>query len=187
METTPLVLFVLVVIVVAVGTTIAVRSSILPSRRTARLRRRFGAEYEHAVRIHGDTETAERDLTARLSRRAELRLRAIPEDLRDGHVRAWIAVQQGFVDDPERSVRDARAVIAAIALDLGHSPGEDFERLLDTLSVDHPEEVAEVRRIRDDDTGGTEHLRGSLVAHRRLVDALLGGIDTVGRGSETQR
>ncbi|CAL9474757.1 hypothetical protein SUDANB121_02926 [Nocardiopsis dassonvillei] len=187
METTPLVILVLVVIVVALGAGIAVRSLIFPARRTARLRRRFGAEYDHALRLHGDTAAAERDLSDRLSRRSALRLRPLPEGLRADHVRSWAAVQRGFVDDPERSVHDARGVIAAIALDLGHPPGEEFERLLGTLSADHPEEVAEVRRVREDGTGGTEHLRELLVAHRRLVDALLGGAGLHGRGTEAQR
>ncbi|MEU0490965.1 hypothetical protein ABZ249_17190 [Nocardiopsis sp. NPDC006139] len=185
METTPLVILVLVVIVAALGAGIALRSAILPARRTARLRRRFGAEYDHALHLHGNTADAERDLSERLSRRSSLRPRAIPDELRDDHARSWVAVQQGFVDDPERSVRDARAVIAAIALDLGHPPGEEFERLLGNLSVDHPAEVAEVHRVQGDGTEGTEHLRELLVAHRRLVEALLGGTGV--RGSEAQR
>lgn len=185
METTPLVILVLVVIVVAVGAGIAVRSSILPARRTARLRRRFGAEYDHALRGHGNAADAERDLAARLSRRSSLRLRPLTDELREDHARSWVAVQREFVDDPERSVHDARAVIAAIALDLGHPPGEEFGHLLGTLSVDHPAQVAEVRRVQGDGTEGTEHLRELLVAHRRLVDALLGGAGV--SGSEAQR
>lgn len=187
METTPLVILVLVVIVVALGAGIAVRSSILPARRTARLRRRFGAEYDHALRLHGDAAAAERDLSERLSRRSALRLRPLSDELRADHARSWAAVQRGFVDDPEGAVRDARSVIAAIALDLGHPPGEEFEHLLGTLSADHPEEVAEVRRVREDGTEGTEHLRELLVAQRRLVNALLDGADLHGRGSEAQR
>lgn len=189
METTPLVILVLVVIVivVAAGAGIALRSRLLPARRTARLRRRFGAEYDHALRLHGDAGAAERDLSDRLSRRSALRTRTLPDDLRADHARSWAAVQREFVDDPGRSVRDARAVVAAIALDLGHPPGEEFEHLLGTLSVDHPWEVAEVRRVREDGAEGTEHLRELLVAYRRLVDALLGGTDAHDRGSEAQR
>ncbi|NYH54875.1 hypothetical protein HNR06_004464 [Nocardiopsis arvandica] len=178
------VLVALAVVALAGGIAIAARFLLLPAWRTARLRKHFGTEYDHAVQDHDDTSAAERDLSARLRRRQDTELRALAVQEREAYADTWATVQQVFVDAPDRAVRDARALVSAVMADLGYPdppPDEGFERRLRDLSVDHPAAVADVRGAQgaEHSTGPdrphTEHLREVLVAHRGLVDALLGG------------
>ncbi|WP_017573934.1 hypothetical protein [Nocardiopsis halotolerans] len=187
------VLVALAVVALAGGITIAARSLLLPILRTNRLRKHFGTEYDHAVQDHGDTSAAESDLSARLRRRQDTALRELTAQERTGHADAWDAIQQVFVDDPGRAVRDARALVDTIMADLGYpdpSPEEGFERRLRDLSADHPAAVADVRRARETgsppDRPHTEHLREVLVAHRGLVEALLGGPGLAARRQEKE-
>jgi hypothetical protein len=192
METGIIVIIALVVVVViAGGIAIAARSSILPARRTARLKKRFGAEYDRAVEVHGNRTAAENDLSERLRRRDNMRLRELSDQQRVAHTETWAAVQQEFVDDPVRAVRDARGLVEAIMADRGY-PGPAsaadseaaFDQRLDDLSVDHSAAVTGFRRAhatgRPAEAGqsGTEHLREELVSYRDLVGSLLGGLPT---------
>ncbi|MFD6951316.1 hypothetical protein A6A08_22895 [Nocardiopsis sp. TSRI0078] len=185
----------LAVVALAGGTAIAARSLLLPALRTTRLRKHFGTEYDHAVRDHGDTSAAERDLSARLRRRQDVELRELTPQEREAHAEAWDEVQQVFVDDPARAVRDARALVGTVMADLGYPdppPDEGFERRLRDLSADHPAAVAGVRRAQgteepaEPERSRTEHLRGVLVAHRGLVEALLGEPRSAARRREKE-
>jgi hypothetical protein len=191
METGIIVIIALVVVVViAGGIAIAARSSILPGRRTTRLKKRFGAEYDRTVEVHGNKAAAENDLSERLRRRDNMTLRDLSDQQRVAHTQTWATVQQEFVDDPVRAVRDARGLVEAIMTDRGY-PGPTsaadsdaaFEQRLNDLSVDHSAAVTEFRRAhagRPAGTGqsGTEHMREELVSYRGLVEALLGGLPT---------
>ncbi|MFD6952080.1 hypothetical protein A6A08_02630 [Nocardiopsis sp. TSRI0078] len=180
-------IIVVAVVVIAGGIAIAARSSLLPGRRTTRLKKRFGAEYDHAVEAHGDAAAAERDLSERLRHRKNMKLRKLSDQQRAAHTDTWAVVQQEFVDDPVRSVRSARGLVEAIMIDRGYPdrPADTgdtsgFESRLRDLSVDHPAAVAEFRRVHasgrpvEADQTGTEHMREELVAYRGLVEGLLG-------------
>ncbi|PDP85590.1 hypothetical protein CQJ94_21520 [Glycomyces fuscus] len=199
METGIIVIIALVVVVViAGGIAIAARSSILPGRRTTRLKKRFGAEYDRAVEVHGNKAAAENDLSERLRRRDNMTLRDLSDQQRVAHTETWATVQQEFVDDPVRAVRDARGLVEAIMADRGY-PGPTsaadgdaaFEQRLSDLSVDHSAAVTEFRRAhaagRPAEAGqsGTEHMREELVSYRGLVEALLGGLPTADGTSRT--
>mgnify|MGYP001157840818 CR=1 FL=1 len=174
-------------VIVAVIAFVA-RSSLLPGRRTARLKKRFGPEYDRAVRAHGDAGAAERDLSERLRRREGMSIRDLTDQERRAHADAWAAIQQEFVDAPVQAVQDARLTVGAIMADRGYpappapaDTDEGFEHRLRDLSVDHPTAVAGLRRTQDagrlaeSDESRTEYLREALVAYRDLVGALLGG------------
>ncbi|MFJ9556147.1 hypothetical protein ACIRPH_20190 [Nocardiopsis sp. NPDC101807] len=188
METGTVVIIVIAAVaVIAVGVALAARSSILPAQRTARLKKRFGAEYYRAVEAHGGRAAAERELSERLDRRKGMRLRRLTDREREAHAGTWAAVQQEFVDDPVSAVRSARGLVEGIMSDVGYAdraPAEDrgFEQRAGDLSVDHPAAVAEFHRVRGAvrpagaDRVGTEGLREELVAYRGLVEALLGGL-----------
>ncbi|MFD3686104.1 hypothetical protein ACFWTE_14935 [Nocardiopsis sp. NPDC058631] len=187
METGTVVIIVIAaVVIIAAGVALVARSSLLPAQRSARLKKRFGAEYERAVEAHGDKAAAERDLSERLSRREGMTLRRLTDREREAHAGTWAAVQQDFVDDPVSAVRSARGLVEGIMSDLGYagrpSPDGGFEQSAADLSVDHPAAVAEFHRVRGAgrpagaDPGNTEGLREELVAYRGLVEALLGGL-----------
>ncbi|MBR8744357.1 hypothetical protein [Nocardiopsis sp. MG754419] len=199
METQTLVIIAILVVVAAVlvaGITFAARSSILPARRTARLKQRFGAEYDHAVETHGDTAGAEKDLAERLYQRQGIELRDLTDEERRTYADAWTTIQQHFVDDPVRAVHDARGLVESVMRDVGYpevptvtADDDGFERLAKVLSVDHPAAVADFRRthaaghLAEADQEQTENLREALVAYRRLADSLLGGLAPRNGGS----
>jgi hypothetical protein len=197
---TVIIVVISVLVVLAGGAAFLLARRFLPARRTARLRERFGAEYDHAVRTHGDLAEAERDLSARLDRRRGFSPRPLSDEERRDHGDTWSVIQQGFVDDPVGSVHDARGLVETIMTDLGY-PGvpsrtdddEGFERVAGLLSVDHPEAVAVLRRahaagrLTMADQEHTENLREALVAYRRLAEALLGGLPTTGDAPRGER
>nr|WP_184293282.1 hypothetical protein [Nocardiopsis algeriensis] len=188
METSTIVLIAVVVLaVIAIGLAIAAYLNLLPGSRSGKLKKHFGDEYQYAVESHGDREAAERDLSERLRRRRGMKLRDLTSNEVKAHDDAWAAVQQEFVDNPVRAVRDAQAVVESAMADRGYPdvrPGAEggagFEQRIRDLSVDHPAAVAALRRAqragRTADQSGTEHLREELVAYRGLVDALAGGL-----------
>ena len=182
-----IILAVVAVIVIVVGIVIAVRTWVIPSRRSARLKKRFGPEYDHAVEAHDDKAAAERELNGRLRRHDNMDLRELTAQERAIHESTWASVQQQFVDDPVGAVRNARLLVEAIMADRGYSgrpsAADDdaaFEERAKDLSVDHPSVVADFRRahtagrLAEAEQAPTEHLREATVAYRRLVAALLG-------------
>lgn len=203
MDTATIVIIAIVLlVVVAGGIAIAARFSVLPAARTNRLRKRFGPEYDRALKEHGDKTSAERDLSERLRIHEKTKLHKLSPEARGAHVNAWAAVQQEFVDDPVSAVRNARGLTDAIMRDLGYperpsvtsggTDDESFEQRVKDLSVGHPTAVA---RYRDAQAAGhlteanqtaTENLREALVAYRGLVDSLLGGLPT-DNGARTAR
>lgn len=194
MDTATIVIIAIVLVAVAGGIAIAARFSVLPAARTNRLRKRFGPEYDRALKEHDDKASAERDLSERLSVLEKTKLRKLGPEERGAHVNAWAAIQQEFVDDPVSAVRNAQGLTDAIMRDLGYperpsatgrgADDESFERRVKDLSVDHPEAVARYRdtqaagHLAEADHTATENLREALVAYRGLVDALLGGLPT---------
>ncbi|MFV2195210.1 hypothetical protein [Nocardiopsis sp. LOL_012] len=172
------VLIAVLVAVAVAAVVIAHYFRLLPSRRSGRLRKRFGPEYDTTVAAaRGNRAAAEEELEARLQRHRDLRVRTLTGAERDARTRAWTALQEGFVDDPPTAVHDARALVERIMADLGYPSAEGFEDRLRDLSVDHPHAVAGARRARlaeaPEQGADTERLREALVACRTLVDALL--------------
>ncbi|CAL9474884.1 hypothetical protein SUDANB121_02928 [Nocardiopsis dassonvillei] len=175
---------VVTVLIIAAVLALALASSRVPLGNRLLLKKRFGEEYDRAVEVHGGRKAAERDLAQRLERHRKLRLRRLDDGEKARYRDAWIGVQQEFVDDPERALRDSRRVLTDAMTALGYPEepsGTDdasFDRRLDDLSVAHGDEVAAVHRAGRPDAGisVTEHLREALVAHRRLLDSLLGGV-----------
>lgn len=175
---------VIVVLLLVAGGSYLLWASVVPARRTARLRERFGDEYDHAVRAHGGTAAAEQDLAERLRQRSGTDLSELTEEQRERHTHAWAEVQQEFVDDPAGAARRARCLTGTIMADLGYPDrgegDEAFEQRAKDLSVDHPGAVADFHRahaagrLAEADRARTEDLREALVAYRGLVTALLG-------------
>ncbi|WP_017613758.1 hypothetical protein [Nocardiopsis salina] len=187
---------VVVALLLLLGGVYLLWTSVLPARRTARLRERFGDEYDHAVREHGGPAAAEQDLVERLRQRSATDLRDLTDEQRENHTHAWAEVQQGFVDDPAGAARRARRLTDTIMADLGYpdrGEGDDaFEQRAKDLSVDHPGAVADFHRahaagrLAEADRARTEDLREALVAYRGLVTALLGGA-VPGPAEKTER
>lgn len=70
--------------------------------RTARLRRRFGPEYDRVLERQGGRAAAERELRSREERHQELELRDLDPRRREEYREQWVRVQERFVDAPRR-------------------------------------------------------------------------------------
>jgi hypothetical protein len=171
----------LIIAAIVVGALVvaAVAISVARGRRRERLQKDFGPEYEHAVReAQGDHGKAESALLKREKRVEKLDIRPLAPEQRARFADDWQQVQAKFVDDPQRSIALADALVAEVMKARGY-PVEDFEQRAGDLSVEHPQlvqnyrsahEIA-VRHTRGD--AGTEDLRHAVIGYRALFEELL--------------
>ncbi len=108
----------LAVVVVAVLVAAAFMAS--SRRRTERLKRHYGSEYERLVSQTGDHRAAEQELTARERNRKKLDIVALtPSALTDFTTR-WQQVQTGFVDNPATAVGVADRLVTEVMRQRGY-------------------------------------------------------------------
>jgi hypothetical protein len=167
------------VIALAVG--VAVLAAIgfaLQRQRSRRLKSQFGPEYDHAVEGFGQRRAAERSLLDRTKRVDKLEIRPLPALRRSEFWTRWQAVQAQFVDDPDRSITEAHALLAAVMHEQGY-PASRFDDQVELLSVHHPATVQhyrEAHRLADERARGasaTEQLRLAMIHYRALFEDLL--------------
>ncbi|HEX3949859.1 MAG TPA: hypothetical protein VHW95_08420 [Steroidobacteraceae bacterium] len=148
-------------------------------RRSLRLRKRFGPEYDLAVSHYRSRSKAETELLKREQRAA--RLTIVPLTSADAFrfSQAWNTLQGRFIDSPKGVVAEADHLVRELMAKRGYPMG-DFERMAADLSVHHPGIVPTYRAaqaIAARDARGeadTEELRKSLIYYRTLFDELLG-------------
>jgi len=147
-------------------------------RRTAELREQFGPEYERTVERYGDGARAERELADRAGRVQQLHIRQLPPEQSARYAELWRSTQSYFVDDPERAVGEADALVAEAMQARGY-PMADFEQRAADISVDHPREVENFRAAHalaaraSRGEASTEDLRQAMVHFRALFDNLI--------------
>jgi len=150
----------------------------LARRRTGKLQRQFGPEYDRAITGAESRRDAEAELQAREERRRRLDVRPLTQAARDRYVETWRMTQAQFVDDPRRAVAAADSLIQSVMSDRGY-PVEDFEQRAADVSVDHPNVVENYReghRLAQASAGGddsTEALRRAMQHYRALFDELV--------------
>jgi hypothetical protein len=145
----------------------------MQKRRSERLQRDFGPEYDRAVGEYGSRREAEAKLSERKQRVERLKLRTLSKEERDRFGSQWSETQAQFVDDPQAAVRNAQQLIDAAMRARGF-PLSDFDRRAEDISVEHPHVVENYRSARDiaelNDRGDadTEDLRQGMVHFREL-------------------
>ena len=165
-----------VVIVVAVAVIVA--RSVNRRKRTERLHKHFGPEYERAVGEVGDQRAAEKELVARERNRQKLDIVALAPESRAKHAEHWRTVQTAFVDNPARAVGDADRLVTQVMRERGY-PIDDFDRRAADISVDHPNVVEHYRAAhilplaQEQGDIGTEAQREAFVHYRALFEKLL--------------
>jgi hypothetical protein len=152
--------------------------------KRARLRERFGPEYDHAVQEHGSERRAEEQLASRAKRIDKLSIRELTPMERDRFTNQWNALQLRFVDSPKGAVAEADDLIAVVMQTRGY-PMSDFEQRAADVSVDHPLVVENYRaahtiatRVRNNEAG-TEDLRKAMIHYRTLFEDMV-TVSTVG-------
>src|ERR1700748_2035561 len=99
--------------VVAIVALFVIAAVVWYTRRnsSARLKEKFGPEYDRVVRQHGDPRLAENVLVERERRVSALKLRELPAADRDRYMRQWTFVQKQFVDDHRGAVNEADRLV----------------------------------------------------------------------------
>ena len=170
----------IVILVVAVLVVIGIALMVMRSRQRDRLREHFGGEYEQQVEASGGSKLkAEAELLKREKRVEKLNIRELSPADRDAFADEWQKVQARFVDDPERSIALADALVAEVMKARGY-PVQDFEQRAADISVEHPKLVENYRAAHEiavrhsRGAAGTEDLRAAFLGYRSLFDELLG-------------
>ena len=170
----------IVLIVAAVG---VVAWLAVQKQKSAKLRRRFGPEYDRAVKEYGGRTKAEAELSKREQRVAGLNIIPITAAEAARFSNAWSSLQSRFVDDPKAVVPEADLLVRELMIKRGYPMG-DFELRAADISVDHPSvvknyraaQIIALRNARRE--ADTEELRTAVVHYRTLFDELLGVVPT---------
>ena len=163
---------VLAVVLLGVGWIFAQR------QRHARLRSRFGPEYDRALKETGAPAKADALLEGRVRRVERFKIHPLSREQGQAFSTEWRRVQGMFVDDPDGAVAAADRLVTEVMAARGY-PIEDFETRAADLSVDHPRVVDNYRTARalaerrQRGEAGTEELRQAVVNYRALFDDLL--------------
>jgi hypothetical protein len=166
-----------VLIILAVG---AIAWAVMKHQRSVNLKRRFGPEYDRAVKDLGRTK-AEAELIKREQRVAGLHIIPITAAEAARFSNLWSALQGRFVDDPKGVVAEADLLVRELMLKRGYPMG-DFELRAADISVDHPGVVKNYRAAQaialrnGRGEADTEELRAAVVHYRTLFDELLGAV-----------
>jgi len=175
MNTTYIVIAVLIVIVIAVS---IVLPMLARRKRVKQLQSHFGAEYDHTVETLGDEKQAHRELENRQKHVASLDIHPLSAKERERYTADWIAVQSKFVDEPGQAIVDADRLIMEV-MQLRAYPISDFEQRAADVSVSYPELVSNYRAAREialkneQHQASTEELRQALIYYRSLFEELL--------------
>lgn len=168
----------LVIIIAVIAIAVAALAWVyLAQQRRARLRRRFGPEYERTVHDVGPRR-AEAVLAEREKRVASYHIRDLTNEERSRFADAWKRVQAQFVDDPSAAVTEADRLVTELMTTRGY-PMADFDRRAEDLTVDHGNVIHHYREARDiaarhaRKAASTEDLRQALVHYRELFADLL--------------
>jgi hypothetical protein len=171
---------VILLIVLAVIIAAALVFTTIRKRRSAKLRERFGPEYDRVVRKEGDAKKAEQVLEFRQKHRAKYKIRPLSPTDRSSFMYRWNEVQSRFVDDPKGAVTLADSLVTDVMQARGY-PIADFEQQAADISVDHPVVVENYRAAHDialrhgRGEASTEDLRTAMVHYRSLFQELLDG------------
>ena len=172
-STTLTIIIIAAIVVVLIVVALAARRA-----KSARLEKRFGPEYDRAIRETGDRTAAERQLEQREARVRKFHIAELPAGARERYAEEWRTVQSRFVDRPEGALGDADRLVTNVMRDRGYPIGEFDQRVAD-ISADHPNVTENYRAAHDIAARGergevsTEDLRQAMVHYRALFNDLL--------------
>jgi hypothetical protein len=151
---------------------------VIRNKRSEGLKRRFGTEYDRAVKTSGSRNRAEADLASRTKRVERLDIHPLSAGDHDRFAERWRSTQASFVDSPAGAVSAAETLVEEVMRVRGYPVG-DFDQRAADMSVDHPRFVANYREARElslasqRGSARTEDLRQATVHYRALFEDLL--------------
>jgi hypothetical protein len=161
--------------------------AVVRSQRRARLRSRYGTEYERAVQENGP-QRAETLLLEREKRVKAFHIRSLGAEERERFVSEWRMLQSRFIDDPRGAAEQADRLVDRLMQARGY-PVTDFEQRAADVSVSYPKVVDNYRAARlialrhRQGQATTEDLRNAIIYYRSLFDELL-QTDPIGQRRE---
>lgn len=177
MNTIPNNTLIFAVLLIALGIAVVVWF-VMQRQRSAKLKQRFGPEYDRAIIEFGGRTQAEAELLKREQRVARLKIVSLTPADAARFSQAWSTLQGRFIDSPKGVVVEADQLVRELMEKRGYPMG-DFERCAADISVDYPGVVSNYRAaqvIATRDASGeadTEELRKAVVHYRTLFDELL--------------
>jgi hypothetical protein len=147
-------------------------------RRSERLARTFGPEYDRVLTQIGDKAKAESELEGRAKRHETLHLVPLSASERERLAQEWVSAQSHFVESPADAINEADRLLAEVMRRRGYPTG-DFEQRAADISVDHPQTVESYRAAHAVAMGSrrgeasTEDLRQAMLRYHALFDDLL--------------
>jgi hypothetical protein len=169
----------MVVLTIAVIAIVAVPVMLVLRRRSAKLRARFGPEYDRVVAEKGNRFKAEAELKSVEKRVRGYSLKPLSSVDRNRYQQSWRNIQATFVDDPARALSESDQLLGTVMLACGYPPS-DFENRATEISVDHATVVEHYRAGHDiavrhsERQATTEDLRKAMIHYRALFDELMG-------------
>ena len=148
-------------------------------QRSAKLRERFGPEYDRVVAEKGNRFKAEAELESVEKRVRSYPLTTLSAADRDRFQQSWRKVQATFVDDPSRALSEADQLLGTVMVARGYPPS-DFENRAAEISVDHATVVEHYRAGHEialrhaQRQATTEDLRKGMIHYRDLFEELMG-------------
>lgn len=165
-----------IVLCLAIMMAVFVAWMVIERRRTARLRERFGPEFERVAGTEG-MRRASAILEAREKRMAHLNIRPLGRTESIRYIEEWRLVQGRFVDDPLGATAQADRLVEE-ALRARGFPMSDFVQQAADLSVDHPDLVENYRVAHDiaqmaqRGQASTEELRRAMQHYRAVMEGI---------------
>jgi hypothetical protein len=153
---------------------------------TADLRKKFGPEYDRAVKVHGVARKAEAKLEDREKRVEKLNIRDLDPTEHERFSKRWESVQSRFIDSPKGAVTEADDLVSSVMKARGY-PVSDFDQRAADISVDHPRVVENYRSAHEialrvgKDAATTEDLRTAMIHYRSLFEELVQVLASVER------
>ena len=144
---------------------------------TAVLRKKFGPEYDRAVKVHGSERKAEAKLGDREKRVEKLNLRDLDPIEHERFSKRWESLQSRFIDSPKGAVTEADDLVSSLMKTRGY-PVSDFDQRAADISVDHPRVMENYRSAHEiavrvgKDEATTEELRTAMIHYRSLFEEL---------------
>jgi hypothetical protein len=166
-------------VVIAVIVVVAIAVLMVLRQRSAKLRERFGPEYDRVVAEKGNRFKAEAELESVEKRVRSYPLTTLSAADRHRFQQSWRKVQATFVDDPSRALSEADQLLGTVMVARGYPPS-DFENRAAEISVDHATVVEhyraghEIALRRAQCQATTEDLRKGMIHYRALFEELMG-------------
>lgn len=171
-------IYIAAAVVIVVAAVVVAATFVNSRRKTARMKRHYGREYERLVSEGGGQQAAEKELTARERKRDKLKIVPLTPSVLSDFTTRWHQVQTGFVDNPTTAVGVADRLVTEVMRERGY-PVDDFDQRAADISVDHPQVVENYRAahrvhlLQQDGDVSTEQQREAFVHYRALFEKLL--------------